>query len=168
MSFSFIGGIAPDSPVTIIWKPLVINTPYFIETFKKEKIICPRVQNRSNTAGTSGPLVCNCFHTYLMKQDGGERIFEDLDSLPTTTPKKVLVTFQVLMTALCCLRFRGKGNKRRKSKKGTFTELRAQQGWLLNVLDLKLMLPETILYISLSNHRSPTVMKNISILNCPS
>ena len=58
--------------------------------------------------------------------------------------------------------------KRRKSKKGTFTELRAQQGWLLNVLDLKLMLPETILYISLSNHRSPTVMKNISILNCPS
>ena len=36
MSFSFTGGIAPDFYVTIIWKPSVINTPYFIETFKRE------------------------------------------------------------------------------------------------------------------------------------
>ena len=36
MSFSFIGDIAPDFYVTMIWKPLVVNTPYFIETFKRE------------------------------------------------------------------------------------------------------------------------------------
>ena len=87
MTFNFIGGITPGFLYEHSVKTItVMDTPSFIETLR-ERIICPRVQNCNDRAGTSGPLAYNCFFSYLLRgthnqQDEGEiigktLIFED-------------------------------------------------------------------------------------------